>query len=216
VLSGFQVPQGGLFPSDFTYTTPDGVLSLFVPQGTRATLGGGGTRAVSGTAAEYVFVGMTEVSADLPPLVIAVVSPGGMGYTLGPEGVVFDEPVTLTIAYDSVLLPPGYNLSHLRIGLYDEMTGNWWANYGGDVNETAGTVSAPLSHLSTYAVLYTKNPYSAGTATTAATTVTTATPTETAVPTTVLTTMQESPAAGAVLALLAVGAAALLANGRRR
>ncbi|MFQ5524552.1 MAG: hypothetical protein ACE5F5_13430, partial [Acidimicrobiia bacterium] len=51
----------------------------------------------------------TELPPDGPPVV------PGTAWDFGPDGLVFDEPVTLTLSYDPADLPPDTDESELRI-----------------------------------------------------------------------------------------------------
>ncbi|MFQ5679745.1 MAG: RCC1 domain-containing protein, partial [Gemmatimonadota bacterium] len=69
----------------------------------------------------------------------------------GPDGLQFDEPITVTLAYDPSALPPGVTEEelgfHLQVG--DPAEGRWFFQAGSMVDPVTNTVSAPLSHFST-------------------------------------------------------------------
>jgi hypothetical protein len=75
----------------------------------------------------------------------------GTAYDIGPSGTAFTTPVTLTIKYSPAALPAGAVASQLA--MFTASNGAWIAVPGSAVNTTANSVSAPLSHLSTYAIL---------------------------------------------------------------
>jgi hypothetical protein len=71
-------------------------------------------------------------------------------YDFGPTGA-FAQPVTITVKYLPTNLPSGALES--RLALYTVSGGVWQAVAGSTVDTVAHTVSAPVSHFSTYGVL---------------------------------------------------------------
>ena len=72
-------------------------------------------------------------------------------YDIGPSGTAFATPVTLTTKYSPGALPAGAVASQLAI--FTVSNGAWTAVPGSTVNAAASTVTASLSHFSTYAIL---------------------------------------------------------------
>jgi len=94
---------------------------------------------------------MTEVEDPLVP-------PGdfytiGFAYSFEPDGTTFDPLITLTITYDESLIPTGILEQELVIAHWDEATQEWAVLDGCTVNPEANTVTAPLSHFSTFTIL---------------------------------------------------------------
>jgi hypothetical protein len=63
-------------------------------------------------------------------------------YDLGPNGITFDAPVTVTLPYDTTMLQPGYDPSQIMIAYYN---GSDWVAAGGLVDTESGTVTASLT-----------------------------------------------------------------------
>ena len=95
-----------------------------------------------------------------------------MAFDITPNGITFSPPVTLKFTYYN--LPAGMDPSTLQIAYYDT-TQNAWVVVPSTVDATTNTISAQISHFTTYAVTYGVKP-SASTTTTSATSTSTATP----------------------------------------
>lgn len=74
-------------------------------------------------------------------------------YEAGPPGTTFDQPVTLTLAYNPDTLPTEAREGDLVIAQLDENTNSWVEIIGSNVNTVNNTVSVPVSHFSRYAVI---------------------------------------------------------------
>ena len=75
---------------------------------------------------------------DPLPMAISI----GKVYDLGPEGTVFEKPVTVTLPYDKSLLDSGVDTSKITLVYYN---GESWTAAGGLVDPDQGTVSASLT-----------------------------------------------------------------------
>lgn len=91
--------------------------------------------------------GITIQKVETPP---DGTVPGGAVAELGPDGTTFERQVTLTLAYDPVGLPEGILPDDLAI--HALVDGAWAVVPGSVVDTTTHSVSAPVSHFSTYAV----------------------------------------------------------------
>ena len=71
----------------------------------------------------------------------------------GPGGATFDKPVTITYQYDTSVLPKGFKAQNLVFKYYDTSTSEW---YPCDFNVDAqnNSITARISHFSSYAILY--------------------------------------------------------------
>ena len=77
----------------------------------------------------------------------------GTVYKLGPNGATFEPPVNLTFAYDDSNLSDGITAKDLKIAFWDE-TANQWINLETENIDTVNhTITAKISHFSTYSVL---------------------------------------------------------------
>lgn len=88
-------------------------------------------------------------ASNLPPGGPPVVP--GTAWDFGPDGLVFAEPVTLTIAYDPALLPPGTDESELRI--HKLVNGTFVQLDAGVIDVVNNTASAPLDGFSILVLL---------------------------------------------------------------
>ena len=76
----------------------------------------------------------------------------GQAYDYGPEGTTFEEPVTITIAYDPEALHAGTPESELGLGTWQGEA--WVAVDGGGVDLAARAVYGQTTHFSLYAVIH--------------------------------------------------------------
>jgi hypothetical protein len=76
----------------------------------------------------------------------------GLPYELGPQGTTFDQPVTLNFSYDPGEIPAEVAEADLVLGYYDEDSAQWLV-LPSEVDVAGHIVSAPVEHLSTFAVI---------------------------------------------------------------
>jgi hypothetical protein len=84
-----------------------------------------------------------------PPTEAGIV---GMAYELGPRGTTFDQPVTLNFSYDPAEIPERVTEEELYLAYYDEDSAQW-LELPSAVDVVGHTVTAPVEHLSTFAVI---------------------------------------------------------------
>ncbi len=77
----------------------------------------------------------------------------GAHIVLGPEGITFDQPITLTTTYDPDDIPPRASEGNLVIALWDEAAGDWVELAGSTVNTVNNTISVPIDHFSRYTTI---------------------------------------------------------------
>jgi hypothetical protein len=99
------------------------------------------------TALESTVTITAEPAVDYPP--DGQVVPG-TAVDFGPDGIIFDEPVAVTVAYDPDALPDGVPERSLR--LYKAVGDGWQLVSGSAVDTERKHVSAQLFGFSTYAV----------------------------------------------------------------
>ena len=75
----------------------------------------------------------------------------GMLYFFGPSGTTFDPPATVTVPYDSTLLPEGFDPLDLVLLIYNEGDGTWAEAPNSVVDTDAQTVSGQTYHFSGFA-----------------------------------------------------------------
>jgi len=128
------------FTADFNeFTSKDGALSVVIPDGTAAL--------------DEEGVPLTEVeftTAKNPPPAQAV-SIIGQAYELEPDGATFDPPITLTWSYDPADIPKGVDAEEMTIAYYAGET-DGWIELVSDVNPGENVITAPIEHLSTFAL----------------------------------------------------------------
>lgn len=95
---------------------------------------------------EYEFTMMPADEAPADPGLVA-----GTAHDLGPDGLVFHRPATLTIAFDPSALPSDIEASDLAVHRFED--GVWAERFGSALNDDGVSVSAQLDGLSTYALL---------------------------------------------------------------
>lgn len=74
------------------------------------------------------------------------------GVEYGPEGTVFNAPVTITLVYDPKALPPGAREDDLKVHYWNPVKSEW-EEYPSTVDKELRTVSAKTMHFSLYQVM---------------------------------------------------------------
>jgi len=165
----------GITQALFTATSPDGLLTVTIPKGTKA-LDKWGAPLGSLTAAVFA-------NPPAPPAGSYII---GLAYDFGPAGSTFTPPITFTWHYDPNALPAGVLEKDLVIAYYDTVTKSW-IELPCVVDTVNHTITANVSHFTIYAII------GAAVATTTTTTTTTSTTSSTTTPTTTTTTSTTAP-----------------------
>ena len=144
VSSGFnsspplRIDDGGIVQSASQLKTPDGQVAIDISQGTRLTDSRGNA------------VG----SLNIAPLSQSVTPPSGsvlvLAFSFGPEGATFNPALTITMKYNKASLPANVQEKDLKIVYYN---GSTWQTLTCTVDPVNGTVTAQITHFSTYALL---------------------------------------------------------------
>jgi Tol biopolymer transport system component len=145
-LTQYMSDTPGIFSSELSAKSWDGLLRLTLPAGTSA-------KTVEGWGLSYIVlqpIPQTEQTLAAPDKGNIV----GLTYKLEPEGATFTPPITLNLLYKDEQIPSGVNEKDLVIGYWDTTKNQWVVLEGCVVDATNNTITAPLSHFSTYAVLY--------------------------------------------------------------
>ena len=132
------IDQSGIARSAYQIHTPDGVVTIDIPAGTKL-LDAQGNAMPSFNIVQFA-------SPPTPPTGAAVVLP----YLFGPEGATFSPALTITIKFDPAKLPANVAAGDLYFAYFN---GTTWQNLGGTVDTTTNTVTAQITHFSTYAVM---------------------------------------------------------------
>ncbi|MBN1862080.1 MAG: hypothetical protein JW790_00330 [Dehalococcoidales bacterium] len=129
------------FAPDFIdYVSEDGTLNVSIPAET--------------TALDKRDQPLTDIEFEVvddppPPYQGSVVEPA---YDLEPTGATFEPPVTLAWAYDAEAIPEGVAEEDLTIAYYDE-NGGRWLKLESEVDPEQDLITAPIAHLTTFAIL---------------------------------------------------------------
>ncbi|MBA7598743.1 MAG: tandem-95 repeat protein [Calditrichaeota bacterium] len=75
----------------------------------------------------------------------------GILYFFGPSGTTFDPPATITVPYDPLRLPDGFDPMDLVLLIYSEIDGTWAEALNNVVDTDAQTVSGQTYHFSGFA-----------------------------------------------------------------
>ena len=136
------VTEEGVFTEDVTAESEDAKVELTIDKDTTG-------KTVEGEPLSTISI--TEVAVPpAPPVDTSIV---GLTYELGPDDATFDPPITLTFTYDPFEVPEGANEEELVIATWDEDAGQWVELEGCIVDTVHNTISAPVSHLSKYAII---------------------------------------------------------------
>jgi hypothetical protein len=118
-------------------TSADGKLSISVSQGTSL-------KSANGSLLSSVSAQPASLLPD--PEGQAVI----LGYNLGPEGAQFSPALALAFFYNGISLPQGVSEDDLYLAFWD---GSQWAKLQAKLDPAAKTLTADVSHFSTYALL---------------------------------------------------------------
>jgi len=131
-----------LFAPDFVeFTSPDGMVSVIVPEGVAALDAAGNPL----TDVEFVAI----KNAPDPPEDVSII---GMPYQLEPEGTTFDQPVILTWNYDTNDIPEGITEEDLIITRCDNFD-DGVQELELEVDAENDTISAYIDHFSCFTVI---------------------------------------------------------------
>ena len=131
------------------------------------TVGGlAGVQSQDGNAIASVAAGTTARTRDGLPLTTITVTPManppappvgsnivGIVYEFGPSEATFNPPITLTLRYDPNKIPSSVPETSLVMAFYNPISGQWIPLANCVVNSGTHTVSAPVSHFTTFAVI---------------------------------------------------------------
>ncbi|GEM_PF-334160 len=140
--SGSFSVSNGVVASPASIASTNGNLSLSLASNTAVNLQGSQNMTVIQLA-----------SSPTPPSGSKAIA----AYSFGPDNATFSPAATLTVKYDPASLPTDVSESNLYIALLQNSS---WSELNSTVNTSAKTVTAQISHFSTYAVLgktYTAN-----------------------------------------------------------
>jgi hypothetical protein len=138
-LTAIFAQDSNQFPSG-RFASDDGIIELLVPVET-VSLDKQGNPVTD-----------LELSIDTNPPTLPDGNIIGQAYDLEPSGATFDPPITLTWSYQSSYVPEGIDEMDLYVAYYSDDTGGWTA-LESDVDPLEDTITASVTHLTTFAVL---------------------------------------------------------------
>ncbi|MBA7693370.1 hypothetical protein ES703_101951 [subsurface metagenome] len=107
-------------------------------------------------------VGLTEELEPLTEITILIMDEPppppedahiiGLAYDFGPDGATFDLPITLEYTYDPADIPEGMAEEDLVIAYYDE-DADEWVELSSTVDPVTNTITSPVSHFTTFAII---------------------------------------------------------------
>ena len=145
-----KVTREGVFTRSVTTTSEDELCTLTIPSGT---------------------VGLTEELEPLDEITMVIMDEPppppeddeivGLSYDFGPDGATFDPPITLEYSYDPDDIPDWLDEEDLVFAMWDEDVWNedttewgvWVVLEGCTVDKDTHTITAPVSHFTTFAVI---------------------------------------------------------------
>ncbi len=143
----------GVTVFDTVAESEDGDIVLEIPRGTLAIVN---NQLVDRVSIEPV----AEVSAEAAAAVVVLPEADegegvviGLPVDLGPDGAVFEPPITLRFAYDLAELPEGATEEDLRVAWWDADAGEWVVLEGATVDPVSGMISVPVSHFTEFMVV---------------------------------------------------------------
>jgi len=136
-----EVDAAGQFAAEATAGSQDAKAQVTVPAGT-----------IGLTAEGEPLTGISVTENTLPPPAPADHAVVALTYNFGPEGATFDTPVSITLTYSEADLPAGAEEEDLKIAVWNELTGEW-DKLASSVDATNNTITAQVSHFSTFTVL---------------------------------------------------------------
>jgi hypothetical protein len=137
----FRIDATGKVLETIDVTYSDGTLNLYIAKGTVVL-------DKYGKSLRVMEIAIAGSPPGLPGGTYCV----GSAYTFLPGGTTFDPPMTLTWSYDPNTLPDGTSEEKLFVAYYDESIGRW-SSLGGVVDTLNNTVTAEVSHFTTFALL---------------------------------------------------------------
>ena len=143
---GGKVDNSGIFTTDVTTETSDGLCQLTIETGTKA-LDRVGNPLVS------ILIMQDRYPPSSPPAGNII----GLVYDYLPYGATFDPPINMTFTYNPNTLPAGVSEESLVIAYWK--SGNW-VNLEGPftIDVENNTISTPVSHFADFTIIAYTNP----------------------------------------------------------
>ena len=136
-----KVTAAGRFTRSVTATSEDELCTLTIPRDT-----------VGLTEELEPLDEITMVIKDEPPDPPKKAEIVGLAYDFGPDGATFEPAITLEYTYDPDDIPDWVDEEDLVLAYYDEEAGEW-AEFPCTVDTATHTITALVSHFTTFAVI---------------------------------------------------------------
>jgi len=135
--------SNGIVLVNYVITSSNGKLTITIPMGTVAL-------DENGNPITTITI---EILDDVPP------PPPGLNiilpaFSISPSPCSFTPPITITLHYNDGDIPPGVDETSLKIGYYNEATGEWEV-LEGIVNPLTNTITITRGSFSVYSLAYT-------------------------------------------------------------
>jgi hypothetical protein len=134
------IEKDGTVEGNITVSSPDKEITLSIPDGTKVLTGGSVPTQISITPDE---------DPPAPPTDKNII---GIPYECQPDGTTFNPAINLVWEYDPATIPEGTDVSQLKVAFYNKVTGKWEA-VESTVDPVNHTITAKISHFSTYAIV---------------------------------------------------------------
>ncbi len=136
-----KVDDSGKFTAPVSVSSPSGEASLAIDAGTIGLM-----------ADRMPLAALSITPVASPPPLPTGSNAIGLMFDLGPNGAVFDKPVTITLKYDPSRLAAGASEAGLVIAWYN-MANNSWVELQGTVDTVNKTISASVTHFTVFTVI---------------------------------------------------------------
>lgn len=148
------IDSQGIFTQPVRFTTSDGLVSLDIPSGTVGLT-------ANGTPLTQISV-LPVASPPAPPAEDHFL---GLAYDFEPSGATFNPAIYMQFTYNPANIPAGVSENNLIVAFYS--TSNvQWITVPAAVDPVSHTITAHVSHFTTYSVMYTTPVTSTSTLTT--------------------------------------------------
>jgi len=140
-VADFLINEAGVILETITATSADGNLILTIPSGTTALDKDGNPLSTLTSA--------VDPSPPAPPEGANIIE---LAYNFGPAGATFDPAITFEYTYDPAEIPEGVAEGDLVLAYYDEVAGEW-VELPSTVDPLTHTITASVSHFTTFAII---------------------------------------------------------------
>jgi len=140
IEGNFPISDEGVIGEEIVATSEDGTLTLTIHKDTIALL--------EGEPLETLTAAVDETPPE-PPENASII---GLAYNFGPDGAIFDPPITLTWSYDPNAIPEGAAAEDLVLAWYDEAADRW-VELACVVDTRNNTITASIEHFTTFAII---------------------------------------------------------------